>query len=552
MHFIHDEKIRDLHRPPLFSLHGVSYNYPDGSPALRQVSLNIHQGDRIALVGRNGSGKTTLVRHLNGLLCPSQGAIGYKGGALTPGILRQLRLSCGVLFQDPDDHLFCNTLHDDVAFGPMNQGLAERAVAERVEEGLAAVGLAALRYKPAHLLSYGQKKRAAFAAIMAMHPEILILDEPTANLDPRQEQVFKELLKNYRGTLIVIDHDLLFLYDLCDRAIVMSDGAIHHDYSFDELVSQPSFLREHGLDFTFRFSCCGDHRPTAHHHHHQSHEHHGNGLVHGPSPKAGTPLLELQHYSFRYPDGTLGLDDVNLCLGRGDNLALVGENGAGKSTLAACLLGLNRGEGFFFVDGQPVRHDRKNGLWRRVGMVFQNSADQLFTPSCREEVAFGPSRMGVRGEDLRKRVDEALARVHLDGFGDKVPLNMSGGERKRLAIAAALAMEPEILILDEPTAGLDPHGEELLMNILLELGLSTILITHDLFFIERLTSRTVVMHRGTIIRDYQTTEFLVDDHLQSVNGLDYAYKSDCGARIMALQGREENDLAMKSNGHVQQ
>ncbi len=542
MHFIHDEKIRDLHRPPLFALHQVSFRYPDGTPALQGISLKVQPGDRIALVGRNGSGKTTLVKHLNGLHPCQEGEISYRGRPLTPAILRQLRLATGVLFQDPDDHLFCNTLHDDVAFGPMNQGLDEQTVAARVAERLTAVGLNHLRYKPAHLLSYGQKKRAAFAAIMAMNPEILILDEPTANLDPRQEQVFKELLRNYTGTLIIIDHDLLFLYDLCERAVVMSDGAIHHDYSFDELVAQPAFLREHGLDFTFRFSCCGNHPPEHHHHHHHHHSHeHPDGPMHTPPCETDLPLLELQHYSFRYPDGTVGLDDVNLCIGRGDTLALVGENGAGKSTLASCLLGLNRGQGYFFVDGQAAGHDRKNGLWRRVGMVFQNAADQLFTPSCREEVAFGPQRLGLKGEELRARVDAALATVHLDGFADKVPLNMSGGERKRLAIAAALAMNPEILILDEPTAGLDPHGEELLMGILQRLALTTILITHDLFFIERLASRTLVMHQGAIIRDYKTAEFLADDHLQSINGLDYAYKSDCGMRIMALQGYDHTD-----------
>ncbi len=539
MHFIHDEKIRELHRPPLFALDQVSFRYPDETPALRRVSLKIHAGDRIALVGRNGSGKTTLVKHLNGLHTCQEGTVTYKGGPLTAPILRQLRLATGVLFQDPDDHLFCNTLYDDVAFGPMNQGLDESTVRERVEERLAAVGLADLRYKPAHLLSYGQKKRAAFAAIMAMNPETLILDEPTANLDPRQEKIFKELLRDYTGTLIVIDHDLLFLYDLCDRAVVMSDGAIHHDYSFDELVSQPAFLREHGLDFTFRFSCDSHHPPVhTHHHHHHTHEHR-DGAVHAPPRDRVLPLLELQHYSFHYPDGTIGLEDINLSVGKGESIALIGENGAGKSTLAACLLGLNQGAGYFFVDGQPVTSGLKNGLWRRIGMVFQNAADQLFTPSCREEVAFGPRRMGVKGEELRERVDEVLARVRLAGFADKVPLNMSGGERKRLAIAAALAMRPEILILDEPTAGLDPHGEELLLEILLSLGLTTILITHDLFFIERLTSRTVVMHQSAIIRDYSTAEFLADDHLQSVNGLDYAYKADCGRRIIALQDLEE-------------
>jgi energy-coupling factor transport system ATP-binding protein len=547
MHFFQDENIRAHQRPPLFTLDQVSFRYPDNTPALHRVSLTVQPGDRIALVGRNGSGKTTLVKHLNGLHVCQEGAVTYKGWPLTQTMLRELRLTTGVLFQDPDDHLFCNTLQDDVAFGPMNQGLDEETVSSRVEEHLLAVGLGNLRYKPAHLLSYGQKKRAAFAAIMAMNPETLILDEPTSNLDPLQEKIIKELLRNYTGTLIVIDHDLLFLYDLCDRAVVMSGGAIHHDYSFTELVSQPAFLREHGLDFTFRFSCCGHHYPAyAHHHQQHTHEHH-DGMVHAPPKDHNPPFLELQHYSFRYPDGTLGLQDINLSIGNGDTLALVGENGAGKSTLAACLLGLNHGDGYFFVDGQPVNNSRRNNLWQRVGMVFQNAADQLFTSSCREEVAFGPSRMGVKGQDLRKRVDEALARVQLNGFADKVPLHMSGGERKRLAIAAALAMRPELLILDEPTAGLDPNGEELLMEILQGLEMATILIAHDLFFIEQLATRTVVMHQGAIIRDYSTIEFLTDGHLQSVNGLDYTYKSDCLQRIMALQGQKGGGV-MPSTG----
>jgi energy-coupling factor transporter ATP-binding protein EcfA2 len=538
MHFMSDENIPRKDRLPLYDLDNVSFRYPDGTFALREVSLKIHPGDRIALVGRNGSGKTTLVKHLNGLHHCQQGTLGFKGRDLTESILRDLRLATGVLFQDPDDHLFCNSLYDDVAFGPMNQGLDEDTVNSRVLEQLTAVGLEKLCYKPAHLLSYGQKKRAAFAAIMAMNPEVLILDEPTANLDPRQEKVFKELLHDYSGTLIIIDHDLLFLYDLCDRAVVMSGGTIHHDYSFDQLVSQRGSLREHGLDFTFRFNCCGHHQ-GAHSHRHYQHTHeHPIGAIHAPSLEPVPPLMELQHYSFRYPDGTLGLCDANLIIRKGDTLALVGENGAGKSTLAACLLGLNRGEGYFFVNSKPVTNSLRKGLWRRIGMIFQNSADQLFTPSCREEVAFGPRQMGIKGDELNERVDEALAQVHLRGFEDKVPLNMSGGERKRLAIAAALSMRPEMLILDEPTASLDPHGEELLMEILESLGLTTILITHDLFFIERLSTRAIVMHQGTVIRDYSTAEFLADDHLQSVNGLDYSYKSDCARRIMALQNHE--------------
>jgi energy-coupling factor transport system ATP-binding protein len=536
MHYIHDPKIRSLHQEPLYALHGVSHRYPDGTLALDDVSLTIQPGDRIALVGRNGSGKTTLIRLLAGLLACRQGEIRSRGTVQSGEPTPLQRTRVGVLFQDPDDQLFCNTVNDDVAFGPRNLGLPDDEIERRVWGRLEQVGLEHLRYKAAHHLSYGQKKRAAFAAIMAMEPEVLILDEPTANLDPRQEEVFKELLRAFRGTLIVIDHDLLFLFDLCRRAVVMSQGRVHHDYSFDELVSQPAYLREHGLDFTFRFSCCGGHRHNhAHSHHLHSHDH-GDGLAHLPPGAAPSPLIELQHYSFRYPDGSLGLDDVNLAIARGDRLALVGENGAGKSTLAACLLGLHQGQGYYFFDGRPLARDRRpSQLWRRVGIVFQNAADQLFNPSCREEVAFGPYRLGLRGKQLQDRVEAALGRVHLQGFADKVPLNMSGGERKRLAIAAALAMEPEVLILDEPTAGLDPQGEELLLTILRDLQLTIILISHDLFFIGELTQRTVVMHRGSIIRDYRTSEFLADDHLHSINGLDYSYKAECGARILALQ-----------------
>lgn len=541
MHHMDDNSApRRQDRMPLFDLDRLSFRYPDGTLALRDVSLQIHQGDRIALVGRNGSGKTTLARHLNGLHPCQHGSLTYKGKAPQGELLRELRLNVGVLFQDPDDHLFCNSLYDDVAFGPMNQGLPEDIVDARVKRQIAAVGLDHLLYKPAHLLSHGQKKRAAFAAVTAMNPEVLILDEPTAGLDPLQEKIFKKLLADYQGTLIIIDHDLLFLYDLCDRAVVMADGCLHHDFAFRDLVSQPASLREHGLDFTFRFTCCGGHHEKAphHHHHHQvaTHAHDRSGH-HLPVGAEETPLLELQHYSFRYPDGSPGLHDVNLVVRSGETIALVGENGAGKSTLAACLLGINRGDGYFLLNGNIVTGSRRKNLWQRIGMVFQNTADQLFCPSCWEEVAFGPRQMGIRGKELDERVAHALAQVNLQGFEGKVPLHMSGGERKRLAIASVLGMRPEMLILDEPTAGLDPQGEEILLQILADLRLTVLLVTHDLFFITRLTRRTLVMHRGEIIRDYSTEEFVSDHHLQAINELDYTYNNECCRRIQELQSR---------------
>lgn len=536
MHFMAGTAPDRAQQTPLFDLQQVSFTYPDGTAALDAVSLRIFPGDRIALVGQNGSGKSTLIRHLNGLFPVQHGTLRYKDQDLTPSLAAEVRLQLGILFQDPDDHLFCNTLYEDVAFGPRNQGRPEAEVDRLVREMLKAVGLDRLMYKPAHRLSYGQKKRAALAAILAMEPEVLILDEPTANLDPRQEAVFQDLLARYEGTLIIIEHDLLFLYELCDRALVLANGRVHHDYSFRDLISQPQALHEHGLDFTFRFSCCGHHHSEAghHHHHHPTHEH-GPDHSHLPVMEATEPVLELQHYSYLYPDRSIGIRDINLMVHPGETLALVGENGAGKSTLALCLLGLQQGEGDFLYQRRPLGRGQYRQLWQRVGMVFQHAADQLFCPSCWEEVAFGPQQMGLPAKVVRARVSETLDLVGLGGFEERVPLHLSGGERKRLAIASALSMHPEVLILDEPTASLDPMSEELLLEILRQLPMAKVLITHDLFFIHRLSTRTVVMHQGRIIRDYPTREFLADDHLQAINGLDYTYKNSCYQEIREMQ-----------------
>ncbi len=514
---------------PLFELKNISFSYPDGKEALHDISLRIYHGDRIALVGQNGSGKTTLVKHLNGLYKPERGELLYKGESLSEERLTTIRLEVGMMFQDPDDHLFCNTLFDDVAFGPMNQGLPEKLVEERAKKALVEAGFNDLMYKPAHHLSYGQKKRAAFAAIMAMQPDVLILDEPSANLDPKQEKIFRDMLAAYEGTIICINHDLLFLYGLCDRAIVLSDGRVHHDYDFNDLVSHPSSLREHGLDFSFRFSCCGG----------KGHNHTESAanvkMDDGEKSAKSSSLIELTDYHFGYPDGTIGLRGVNLSLEKGDSLALIGENGAGKSTLASVLLGIQQGQGEYLFEGAVLNKKRCLNLWRRVGMVFQDSADQLFCPSCWEEVAFGPRQLGCDKDEVKQRVSDALQQVKLAGYDERIPLNISGGERKRLAIAAALSMQPEVLILDEPTAGLDPRGEALLLEIIKGLAMTIILISHDLFFVQSLCRRVIVMHKGSMIRDYSMNEFLSDGHLESVNQLDFTYKNSCGTEIMALQ-----------------
>ncbi len=515
---------------PLFKIEDLSFHYGHGSAALQGLDFSIYEKDRLAIVGANGSGKSTLAKHLNGLLCDDRERILYKEKPLAGDHLEESRFEIGLLFQDPDDHLFCNTLYDDIAFGPLNRGTSQEETENIVQHTLRKVGLADHQDKPAHFLSYGQKKRAALAAILAMQPTTLILDEPTVNLDTTQTQIIIELLKDFHGTLICISHDLFFLKEICTRALVLEKGTIHHNYSMEELMQFPAALREHGLDFSFRFSCCGGHP-----------HHHGHDINPPIPPKtrplpprnknefcpSTPPLLQFNNFSYIYPNGTVGIDALTLNIYRGERLALIGENGAGKSTLAACLTGVLTGKGEYLFDGLRVDRKNRKEVWKDVGFIFQDSADQLFCPTCWDEVAFGLKQRQRPKAEIEQRVQKALAMVHLNGFENRVPLDMSGGERKRLAIASVICMDPKVLIMDEPTAGLDPQGEEMFLKIIHELDMTQILISHDLFFIAKHCSRALIMNKGSLVCECPT-ESLVDETFQPKNSLVDFNLSFCG------------------------
>ncbi|HKJ97994.1 MAG TPA: energy-coupling factor transporter ATPase [Desulfotignum sp.] len=526
---------------PLFCVHRLGYAYPDGITALSGVDLEIFSGDRTALVGPNGSGKTTLIKLLSGLLAPEQGHILYQGRPLTKNHLEESRLTMGVLFQDPDDQLFGHTVIDDAAFGPRSQGKSREAAVQCARQALHQVNLEHLAYKEPHNLSYGQKKRAALAGILAMQPDVLILDEPTANLDPGQEAVFLDLLKAFDGTLICISHDLIFLYELCEKAVVLHHGSIHHNYTMRELVSRRSALRDHGLDFSFRMAIPANGVSVHEENEITGRENPSDASAGKPGYVSGhPPLVRLEKYGYVYPDGTPGLQDFSLDIHEGEKTAIVGENGAGKSTLLACLCGLRRGQGALYFKGTPVTKKQYKDLWRRAGLVFQDCADQLFCASVEEEMLFGLRRLGLSSDQCRHRAADALARVGLAGFENRVPLHLSGGERKRLALGCVLAMEPDLLILDEPTAGLDPRGEEQLMAILETFDKTLLLVSHDMFFIEKLTQRTLVMHQGRVIRDLPTPDFMQDDKLCSLNGLSFSYRQRTTTAIQKLQHEHEH------------
>lgn len=225
----------------------LTYSYPDGTQALKGVNLKIAEGERVALLGPNGAGKSTFLMHLNGTL-RGGGALKLAGLELSKPNLKAIRSTVGLVFQDPDDQLFLTTVFDDVAFGPINQGLTQPQVIERVKAALEAVDMLWATNKSAHHLSFGQKKRVALATVLSMQPKVLVLDEPTSNLDPKTRRRLEELLLNLRHTMIVATHNLDFAWRVCERAVILSAGKIAADGPTRELLSDPALLEEHGLE----------------------------------------------------------------------------------------------------------------------------------------------------------------------------------------------------------------------------------------------------------------------------------------------------------------
>ena len=234
----------------------LSYTYPDGAAAVRGISFRIHHGESVAVVGANGAGKSTLLLHLNGALTPQRGAVRIGDYPLTKATLRDIRRTVGMIFQDPDDQLFMPTVFEDVAFGPLNLGLPPEEVEQRVLRSLARVGVEHLRDRPPYKLSGGEKRAVSIAAVLAMSPDILVMDEPSANLDPRARRTLIELLAGFHHTKIIATHDLDLVLDLCPRTIVIREGQIMADGPTSEIFTNDRLLEESHLEKPLRMQAC--------------------------------------------------------------------------------------------------------------------------------------------------------------------------------------------------------------------------------------------------------------------------------------------------------
>lgn len=532
----------------------VSFSYPTSGepahPAIDKISLSIPQGQHCAILGHNGSGKSTLARLCNALELPDKGSVAVLGRV--PNSVEDIfaiRKSCGMVFQNPDNQIVGTTVEEDVAFGPENLGLPSAEIRQRVDEALKRVGLENMAQRSPSRLSGGQKQKLGIAGALAMRPSCLILDEACAMLDPLASDEFMafadQLCRKNGLTLLQITHDM-DQAQLADRVIVLSHGKLIMDGTPAEVFSHQNELEREGLRaptalrvlhglFPDELLRSGD-RPIL------TQEDccaflaerlRGREFIYPERPqrrgKDAEKLIQVEHLSFAYEraDGSriMALKDINFEVRRGEIFVLCGHSGSGKSTLITHLNGLFQPlEGKVSVMGLDSR-DKKNlsEIRRHSGLVFQYPEHQLFEATVAEDVAYGPKKQGLSASEVQKRVRAALELVSLGPeFMSRSPFELSGGQKRRVAIAGILAMDPDILVLDEPAAGLDPRSREEMLSYIERLrdeGKTIVMVTHNMDDAARLADYMAVLSEGEIKALAAPEQIFADSELLRSSGL---------------------------------
>lgn len=503
-------------------------------PALRNLSLRVEAGDFIALIGANGSGKTTLARHMNALLLPGSGSVSVLGmDTREERHWPDIRSAVGMVFQSPEDQLVAATVEDDTAFAAENAGLPSDEIRRRVDEALRAVGMWDERKRPPHLLSAGQMQRVALAGVLAMRPRCIVFDETTAMLDPAGRRNVMEMVQrlNREGmTIIFITHYMQEAL-LARRVVVLSEGQVAMDGEPREVFSDPRRLAALGLELPpltalaegltdlFPGVPVGALTPEelAQAIPDPLETERSRRLPAGePDPQRETAIdiLNLGHiYMKDTPLAHTALEDVTLTAGRGAVHGLIGATGSGKSTLLQHFNGLLRPQkGSVQVGGYSLNDPKVTvkQMVQMVGLVFQNPEAQFVEQYIGDEIAYGPRPLLDRPA-LRERVQWAMNLVGLDfdKYKDRLTYGLSGGERRKVALASVLALQPQILILDEPTAGLDPLSRREMLRHLHEFqqnGMTLVLSSHQMGDLARLTERVTVLQEGRNVRTGSAAE----------------------------------------------
>lgn len=500
------------------------------STALRNINLSVPEGQFLAVLGHNGCGKSTLAKHFNAILTPTSGKVTVDGiDTADEDRLFDIRQTVGMVFQNPDNQLVATIVEEDVAFAPENLGVHPEEIRVRVDDALKQVDMYEFREHAPHQLSGGQKQRIAIAGIIAMQPRCIVMDEPTAMLDPKGRRevmkTIKRLNREHGITVILITHYMDEAAQ-ADRVVVMDNGSVLMDDVPRNIFARADELRAVGLDVPQVTELCGMlrkkginiskeiifedecaaaiemlplNRKTA-------------DMTKTVAVKlvgSGEEAARLENLTYKYSIGTpfekTAVDNVDLTVNKSEFVGIIGHTGSGKSTLIQHLNGLVKPtSGLVFIDGKDIWGKDVNirDIRFKVGIVFQYSEHQLFEETVAKDIAYGPKNMGLTGEELDARVKSAAESMGISHLLEKSPFELSGGQQRRVALAGVLAMDPEVLILDEPAAGLDPKGRDKILSLIKryheQSGKTVLLVSHSMEDIVKFATKVLVMNKGKV------------------------------------------------------
>lgn len=521
---------------------------------LDDLNIEVEPGDFIAILGHNGSGKSTFAKHLNALLLPDEGNI-YIDGDDTKSVeeLWKIREKCGMVFQNPDNQIVGVTVEEDVGFGPENLGVKTEKIWDRIKDSLTKVDMYKYRKKSPNHLSGGQKQRVAIASSLAMKPKCIVLDEPTAMLDPQGRKevmdIIKSLNENENITVILITHHMNEAI-MAKKVVVIDDGKIALKGTPREVFSNVEQIKKLKLDMpqimelSYELYKCGkfgrydiltidefvkeiekisnsqNDKDIADKEDAKDKEDSKDKEdakdtedTEDTRNKSIEPILSLKNVSLKYEENTSmevkALDDISLDIYNDEFIGIIGHTGSGKSSLVQVMNGLikaNGGEVTYKGENIQDKSFDKKRLHLDVGLVFQYPESQLFEETVLKDVMFGPLNKGMSEEEAKNAAKEALEMLGIgENYYNDSPFELSGGEKRRIAIAGVLAMNPEIIILDEPTAGLDPMSRNNLLNSLKRLqtdkAKTIIIVSHNMEDMANYVERLIVMNDGRVVFD---------------------------------------------------
>jgi energy-coupling factor transport system ATP-binding protein len=527
----------------------LRYKYEGGvTDTLGKLNFKIEKGDLVSLMGRTGAGKTTTLMLLNGLI-PNFFEGEFEGKVISNTMnttryrVQTLSRFIGLVMQDPETQIFGITVEKDVAFGPSNLGYGREKIQEVVSKSLKAVGLQGFEKKLTSELSGGEKQRVAIASVLAMEPEVIVLDEPTSELDPAGRDEIYTLISDLRRkeniTVIISGHDTEEVLKYTDRVIVLDGGLIVWDGKPVNLFKNVSLCEDLGIrppeiaELSYYLAESGIipgesvflDKTEMTKYIFSKFEFKGKQIepginLHDDSNKK--VVIETNDLSFLYKKEKHALQNVNLKIHEGEFVALIGKNGAGKTTFAKHLNGLLRpSSGRILINGKDITPLSTSKLSREVGYVFQNPDHQIFSATVWDEIEFGLKNMNLDEAEKEKRINSVLEFVGLEDCRNRHPFTLGKGERQKLAVATILAMEPNILVIDEPTTGQDWNGTKRMMEMMEKLhqkGHTILAITHNMRLAAEYADRIIVFSKGKVVLDGSPKEvFYQQEVLKSVS-----------------------------------